>query len=151
MVFLQFDSTDDRINMLIRGQSLLAVKEQAISSCREAGIPVALVPVIFPGMNEGEIGRLIRYAADRCDIVKGIHFQPAAYMGRYPEHGGERCTMFDIMEEIERQTEAQSAGRICTPCPQDTACAVFIPHSWSMGTIRSHALPGQAKGTAVGK
>ncbi|WP_320972239.1 radical SAM (seleno)protein TrsS [Enterocloster bolteae] len=105
VVFLQFDSTDDRINMLIRGQSLLAVKEQAISSCREAGIPVALVPVIFPGMNEGEIGRLIRYAADRCDIVKGIHFQPAAYMGRYPEHGGERCTMFDIMEDIERQTE----------------------------------------------
>lgn len=107
VVFLQFDSTDDRINRLIRGQSLLSVKEQAISRCREAGIPVALVPVIFPGMNEGDIGNLIRYAADRCDIVKGIHFQPAAYMGRYPEHGEERCTMFDIIEKIEEQTEGR--------------------------------------------
>lgn len=104
-VFLQFDSMDDRVNQIIRGQPLFEKKEQAIRQCRQAGLPVALVPVILPGVNDSDIGNLIQYASRNCDIVKGIHFQPAAYFGRYPVHGEERSTMFDVMRQIEEQTD----------------------------------------------
>ena len=41
---------------------LMMKKLKAIKNCAEAGLGVVLVPVIAPGVNDNEIGALIKFA-----------------------------------------------------------------------------------------
>ncbi|VBB08795.1 radical sam, partial [Lucifera butyrica] len=84
-VFLQFDGTDDAIYQKLRGGALLERKEAAIRRCAEYQIGVILVPTLVPGVNTENIGGMIQFAVERMPAVRGIHFQPVSYFGRYPE------------------------------------------------------------------
>lgn len=104
-VFLQFDGTDDRIFTALRGRPLLAEKHRAIEHCREAGIGVVLVPTVVSGVNDGELGEILSFAASRMPTVRGVHFQPISYFGRYPGvPPEERITLPELLRAIERQT-----------------------------------------------
>lgn len=106
VIYLQFDGTDDDIYMAMRGEPLLEKKKEAIMECRRAGIPVTLVPTVVRDVNFNDIGSMLHFLIENRDVVKGIHFQPAAFFGRYPENAEEqRVTMFDCMRAIEEQTE----------------------------------------------
>jgi uncharacterized radical SAM superfamily Fe-S cluster-containing enzyme len=106
-VFLQFDGMNDGIYREMRGEPLLDVKKRAIENCASARLPVTLVPTVLRGVNLDDIGAMFKYLLDNLHVIKGIHFQPASFFGRYPdgESGdSERVTMFGLMREIERQT-----------------------------------------------
>jgi uncharacterized radical SAM superfamily Fe-S cluster-containing enzyme len=107
-VFLQFDGMDDDIYRVMRGEPLLDIKLRAIESCARARLPVTLVPTMLRGVNLENIGEMFSYLLDNLNVVKGIHFQPASFFGRYPDGGKSeddaRVTMFGLMREIERQT-----------------------------------------------
>jgi len=105
-VFLQFDGTDDAIYDRIRGRSLLELKKAAISQCNEQQLGVVLVPTIIPGVNDSNIGAIIKYAIANMPTVRGVHFQPISYFGRYPKapEDSDRITIPEIISEIERQT-----------------------------------------------
>jgi len=70
---------------------------------------VTLVTVVSPDINIGQIGRIIDFAKSNVPTVKGIHFQPLAYFGRYPIIPGNenRTVLPDLLREIERQTKRQ--------------------------------------------
>ena len=106
-VFMQFDGTEDTINESIRGKSLLKIKQQAIENCAEYNIGVTLVPTLVRGVNTHNIGDIIRFAISQSPKVRGVHFQPATYMGRIPEMptNNERITLDELIFEIEKQTE----------------------------------------------
>lgn len=105
-VFLQFDGTDDRVYSVVRGRALLSEKIAAIESCGGAGLGVVFVPTLVPGVNTTEIGAIIRLALGHLPVVRGVHFQPVSYFGRYaiepPER--ERFTLPEVMRAIEEQT-----------------------------------------------
>ena len=105
-VFMQFDGMTDAVYMSLRNEKLLELKKKAIENCRKARLPVALVPTIVRGVNDHEIGGIIKYMLENVDVVKGIHFQPMSFFGRYPEgfSQNQRFTMFDTIDEIHRQT-----------------------------------------------
>lgn len=105
-VFLQFDGTEDRIYRTIRGRELLAEKMRAIEHCASAGLGIVLVPTIVKGVNDGDIGAILRLALELAPAVRGVHFQPAAYFGRHltPPPAEERLTLPDLMRAIEKQT-----------------------------------------------
>ena len=105
-VFMQFDGMDDGIYEELRGEKLLKIKKKAIENCRGAKLPVALVPTIVRGINDGNIGAMINFMLENTDVIKGIHFQPVSLFGRYPRGMGEkdRFTMFDAIDEIAGQT-----------------------------------------------
>lgn len=105
-VFMQFDGMTDAVYENLRSEKLLAVKKKAVENCRKAKLPVALVPTLVRGVNDQEIGALIAYMLENVDVIKGIHFQPVSFFGRYPDEMNERnrFTMFDTIGEIERQT-----------------------------------------------
>ncbi len=110
-VFLQFDGVDDAAHLALRGRSLAAVKERAVEHCAKAGLGVVLVPTVVRGVNLGELGHILDFALERLPAVRGLHLQPLAFLGRYPDAdaaGGERVTLPDVMREL----AAQSAGRI---------------------------------------
>ena len=105
-VFMQFDGLSDDVYMNLRNEKLLDIKKKAVENCRGARLPVALVPTIARGVNDHEIGAIIRFMLENTDVIKGVHFQPMSFFGRYPEGFGEkqRFTMFDTINEIGRQT-----------------------------------------------
>lgn len=102
IVFLQFDGTNDRIYEYLRGKPLLDIKTQAIEVCSDLQVGVTLVPTIVSGVNDQELGRLVRFACERVPGVRGIHFQPVSYFGRYtdaPTADG-RYTLDQLMADL---------------------------------------------------
>jgi uncharacterized radical SAM superfamily Fe-S cluster-containing enzyme len=105
-VFLQFDGTQDAIYKKIRGRELLAKKLEVIERCREQGVGVVLVPTLMPGVNVADIGNILRLALEHMPTVRGVHFQPVSYFGRFPEQPNDetRITIPEVLQEIEMQT-----------------------------------------------
>ncbi|MBR2880054.1 MAG: radical SAM protein, partial [Oscillospiraceae bacterium] len=89
-VFLQFDGVSDDIYEKLRGKPLLEIKKKAIELCGKYGLGVTLVPTIVKGVNEHQVGDIIRFAAALSPVVRGVHFQPVSYFGRYPEEPDDR-------------------------------------------------------------
>lgn len=113
-VFLQFDGTRGEIHQHLRGRDLLANKLSVIEHCAELNLGVVLVPTLVPGVNTGDIGNLIGFALDHFPAVRGVHFQPVSYFGRYPQtpRDADRITIPEVIRAIEAQTD----GRISSSC-----------------------------------
>ena len=111
-VFLQFDGMEDNVYRKLRGRELFREKRRAIEHCAEQGIGVVLVPTLVPGVNTSQIGPIIEFALQELPPVRGVHFQPVSYFGRfpYPPRDEDRITIPEIITEIETQT----GGRIRT-------------------------------------
>ena len=105
-VFLQFDGLDDDVYRRVRGRPLLEKKLEAIDACEKAGLGVVLVPTLVPEVNVASIGDLISFAVNRMPVIRGVHFQPISYFGRYPAppRDENRLTIPDILRAIETQT-----------------------------------------------
>ncbi len=105
-VFLQFDGTDDGIYRKLRGRPLLAIKRAALDNCARAGLPVVLTMALVPGVNTENIGATLDFAMARMPNVRGIHFLPAAQMGRYfADAGTAHFTLPELLRALEVQTK----------------------------------------------
>ena len=105
IVFLQFDGTREDIYEILRGQPLLEVKKQAIFNCAVQRIGVTLVPTVVRDVNTDNLGDLISFARNMVPSVRGIHFQPVSYFGRYPDlpQAAQRYTLDELMADISDQ------------------------------------------------
>lgn len=65
-------------------QIFLIKKLEAIENCRKAHLGIVLVPTIVKGINEDQIGKIIEFALDNIDIIRGVNFQPVSFAGRTP-------------------------------------------------------------------
>lgn len=106
IVFLQFDGTRDEIYETLRGVPLLQIKLEAIRNCSRAGVGVTLVPTVVRGVNDDDLGGIVRLAQDLSPGVRGIHFQPVSYFGRYPDEPQvrQRYTLDELMSDLCAQT-----------------------------------------------
>jgi len=131
-VFLQFDSTEDNIYEIMRGRALMESKIKAIEHCDMAYLSVVLVPTLVPGVNHNNIGEIVKFGLNYVPAVKGIHFQPVTYVGRYPENPQNcyRLTLPEVLRAIETQTDGMILTNQFTPSSCDhPMCgfhAVFI-------------------------
>lgn len=108
-IFLQFDGTNDIIYKKLRGRELLSLKIIAIDNCRKNNIGVVLVPTLVPDVNLNDIGNIIDFALDRIPSVRGVHFQPVSYFGRFSDvpKNNERITIPQVLRYIEEQTKGR--------------------------------------------
>ncbi len=108
-VYLQFDGTSDEVYKRIRKATLLERKLQVIEHCAKLEIGVVLVPTLVPGINTGDIGAIIQFAVEHAPTVRGVHFQPVSYFGRYPEppRDEDRITIPEVIRAIEAQTNGR--------------------------------------------
>ncbi len=105
-VFLQFDGIDDAPYIALRGRALFELKQQAIATAAECGLAVVLVPTVASGVNDHQIGEIVRFALKTGTIIRGVHFQPVSLFGRFPSQlSKKRITLPDIMRCLEEQTE----------------------------------------------
>lgn len=127
LIYLQFDGTDDNTYTKIRNRKLLDIKIKAIFNCGEANLGVLLVPTIIPNINLNDIGNIVSFAKSNMPIVKGVHFQPVSYFGRYIDNMQSdmyRCSLSDIMHCLERQTNNEIKIRNLVPRKRyDAHCA----------------------------
>jgi tetraether lipid synthase len=105
-VFLQFDGTDDTVYRSLRGRPLMEVKRAAVEACADQGIGVVLVPTLVSGVNAQQIGAILHAALAWAPAVRGVHFQPVSYFGRYPTapDAAARITLPEVMHAIEDQS-----------------------------------------------
>lgn len=108
-VFLQFDSLQPQDLIRIRGRDILEEKRVAIENCRKEGLGVVLVPTVMRGCNDGHLGEIIEYAVSQMPTVRGVHFQPMSYFGRYEKTPGreERIVLPELLELLEEQTKGK--------------------------------------------
>ena len=105
-VFLQFDGINDEVHSRVRRGRLFRAKLDALHNCRRNELGVILVPTVVPGVNTRIIGDIVRFAAEHAPVVRGVHFQPVSYFGRYPKHptDGDRITLPEVIRYLEDQT-----------------------------------------------
>ncbi len=120
-LYFSFDGVTPEVYEETCGEDLLEVKRKALDNCEEAEMGVTLVTVVSPKLNLDQVGDIIRFAADRIPTVKGVHFQPISFFGRYPTAPGDddRMLIPDLIEEIEEQTDGQIRAENFVP----TSCA----------------------------
>ena len=140
-VFLQFDGLSAQAHQALRGRDLRQVKQQAIDHCARAGLAVVLVPTLVPGVNTGEIGAIIEHAARLAPTVRGVHFQPVSYFGRFPEppKDNSRLTLPEVMDLLEAQTNGTiRAGHFAPPGCEHALCSF---HGKFLVTEEGHLQP----------
>jgi hypothetical protein len=105
-LYLQFDGVSDAVYLRMRGQRLLDKKLACIENCRRAGLKIIFVPTIVKGINDHQIGDMIRLAIDNVDCVSGFSFQPVCFTGRINrrELESKRFTQSDLAHAVADQT-----------------------------------------------
>jgi uncharacterized radical SAM superfamily Fe-S cluster-containing enzyme len=117
-IYFQFDGFESETYRIIRGEAdILPKKIKALDRLAEIGCIVILVPAIERGVNEKEIGKIVRFGLDH-PAVKGINFQPAFHAGRHSTHDPmQRVTNPDVIQWIEEQTEGMFLKTDFIPVP----------------------------------
>jgi uncharacterized radical SAM superfamily Fe-S cluster-containing enzyme len=106
-VYMQFDGMTPKPYLAARGVNLLSQKMKALERCREEGLhSIVLVPTLVKGINDDQIGDIIRFAVKNHDIVRCVNFQPVSITGRidYEKRQEMRITIPDLMRLAEEQT-----------------------------------------------
>lgn len=105
-IYFQFDGFEERTYELLRAEpDVLAEKLSALDRLAAIDLAVVLVAAVDRGVNEHEVGRLVRFGLEH-PAVRGINFQPAFHAGRHGGHDPlQRVTIPDVLRGIEEQTE----------------------------------------------
>ncbi len=105
-VGLQFDGLDDEIYKFNRGAKLFAQKQKAVDAARRVGLGIVLVVTLTKGLNDKEIGDIIRFAAHNRDVIKRVVAQTLTFYGRATQFDVQemRSTPYDFMSCLEDQT-----------------------------------------------
>ncbi len=116
-VFLQFDGPDDAATARLRGLPLHADKVRAVDACAAAGLGVVLVCTVAGGVNDHCLGDIVRFGLARVPAVRGAHFQPVSFFGRYEGFGAPggapACT--DDRADGRTPDDLREAARITLP------------------------------------
>lgn len=140
-VYLQWDGVNESSFMALRGRECLDFKRRAVLNCADAGLGVVLVATVVRGVNEGELGDLLRLALELGPAVRGLHIQPAAFFGRYPWQLEEapRLTLPDVMAALANQApELVSPSHLHPPGCENELCSFSAVYR----RVRQKGLPG---------
>ena len=125
-VYLQFDGFEERTQLAIRGRSLTAEKLRALERCAEAGVSVSLAAAVERGINEHEIGAIVRFGVEH-PAVTGVFLQPVTHSGRFRA---------DI-DPLQKLTNSDVIAAIETQLPEWFRADDFVPVPCCSPTCRS--------------
>jgi 7,8-dihydro-6-hydroxymethylpterin dimethyltransferase len=100
-VYLQFDALSREALQTIRGADLRQVRTRALEALDKAGISTTLVCAIRKGVNDDEIGAVLRYAT-QWSCVRGVTLQPVQDVGRNEgfDAAANRITLSEIRRAV---------------------------------------------------
>ena len=80
--YLQFDGIGNAANSHRYVGNLFDVKLRAIENLHSNGVEIVLVTTVVNGINNEQVGRIVRFALDNPDKVALVSFQPVSFTGR---------------------------------------------------------------------
>jgi hypothetical protein len=124
-LYLSFDGVSEKTNPKNHFEI-----PRTLDNCREAGLGIVLVPTIIRGVNDHEVGDIVRFGFENIDVIRGINYQPVSLVGQMPrkERAKYRITIPDVIAKIEAQTNAQITSEDFFPVPTAVPVAKFIEH-----------------------
>lgn len=125
-VYLQWDGVSEETFMRLRGQKCLEFKMKALEALRRAGLGIVLVATVVKGVNDHELGDLLRFAVQQGICVRGLHVQPAAFFGRYPFDllSSPRLTLPEVLDAfVSQASDMVSASDMHPPLCEHELCS----------------------------
>ena len=115
-VYMSFDGISKETNPWIDKN------KQAIENLREANLKLVLVPVLIGDKNLHESGKIVRFALENMDIIRGVNFQPVSFCGRITKIKDEkrekqRVDYVKMMEIIEKEFDGKISRDDFYPVP----------------------------------
>jgi uncharacterized radical SAM superfamily Fe-S cluster-containing enzyme len=139
-IYLQFDSLNRDALMNLRGADLRRVRQEALESLELHGISTTLVVTVKRGVNDREIGEIVRHALEwRC--VRGVTFQPVQDAGRNQDFDKDRDRV--VLSEIRKRIVEESGvfgpeDMIPLPCnPESISIAYGLRNGGKVVPIMS--------------
>jgi uncharacterized radical SAM superfamily Fe-S cluster-containing enzyme len=151
-VYLQFDGVTEEPYIKNRGFNALPTKLKAIENCRNGGLTsVSLVPTLAKGVNDMQVGDIIRFAVKNMDTVKGINFQPISFAGRInkEERMEKRITISDLFKLIDEQTDGAITASDFYPVPFVVPVSHFVAAEEGVPNIEFTVHPHCGTGTYI--
>lgn len=125
-VYLQYDGSSAEASRHHRGGDLRRLKEQAVQRLSEREIFTTLVMTAALGVNDGEIGDVVRLALD-TPFIGGVSLQPQFGSGRSGAIDAmDRLTHTGVLKRLGPQTNDLVTWRDLTalPCSHPHCCSV---------------------------
>ncbi len=110
-IYLQFDGFKEETYIKARNRPMfLKDKLLAIEHARNTKpkpLSTVLVPVIVKGINDDEVGKIVKFALENLDVIRAVNFQPVSFSGRINQNERirGRYTTGDLMRDLAEQTE----------------------------------------------
>lgn len=130
-VYLQFDSLRREALMDLRGADLRRVRADALAALDAAGVSTTLVVTVKRGVNDDEIGDIIRHA-QQWSSVRGVTLQPVQEAGRCEGYDASRhrLTVSELRRRIVEQSGIFTAADVVpVPCNPDTLAMAYAIRS----------------------
>ena len=124
-VYLQFDGLQEASHLAMRGRDLRAVKARALEHCALEGVGVTLVAAVDRGVNDHEIGAIIRTGVEH-PAVNSVVLQPVTHSGRHP-----------AFDPLQRLTNADVIAACADQLPEWFRPADFVPVPCCFPSCRS--------------
>src|SRR5260370_6015274 len=108
IAYLQFDGVGEEANAHRKVGNLFDVKLRAIENLHAAGIDVVLVVTVVRGVNDDQVGRVVRFAIENADKITVVSFQPVSFTGRDEdvpdeERRAKRYTLSHLAHDLRNQ------------------------------------------------
>src|ERR671914_2339623 len=156
--YLQFDGIGNEANSHRLVGNLFDVKLKAIHNLHNAGVEIVPVITIVNGINNEQVGRIIKFALDNPKKIAFLSFQPVSFTGRdeeITEHRRlqQRYTLSHLAHDVKNQVGITEPTRDWFPLSlmgafADFADLVHGPQAeWGQVSCGCH--PNCGVGTAV--
>ncbi len=108
-LYLQFDGIGNEANSHRAVGNLFDVKLRAIESAHSAGIDIVPVITIINGINNEQVGSVVRFALDNPKKIPFLSFQPVSFTGRDEavtdeRRHAQRYTLSHLAHDVKNQT-----------------------------------------------
>jgi uncharacterized radical SAM superfamily Fe-S cluster-containing enzyme len=107
--YLQFDGIGNAANSHRLVGNLFDVKLRAIENLWRNGVDIVPVTTIVNGVNNEQVGRIIKFAIDNPKKISFLSFQPVSFTGRDEEitderRHAQRYTLSHLAHDVKNQT-----------------------------------------------
>ena len=107
--YLQFDGIGNAANAHRMVGNLFDVKLKAIENLHKAGVEIVPVVTIVNGINNEQVGRIIKFALDNPRTISFLSFQPVSFTGRDEavtddRRQAQRYTLSHLAHDVKNQT-----------------------------------------------
>jgi uncharacterized radical SAM superfamily Fe-S cluster-containing enzyme len=158
IAYLQFDGVGEEANAHRKVGNLYDVKLRAIENLHAAGIDVVLVVTVVRGVNDDQVGGVVKFAVENADKVTVVSFQPVSFTGRDEdipddERRAKRYTLSHLARDMKAQLGATEPLRDWFPLsamgPFGDLTDLLLAESADWGALKCGCHPNCGIGTAL--